>query len=394
MLDSCNAATMFGKKRTYLDHAASTPQSAAALKAHAEALTLVGNPSSPHAEGRAAKDSLEASRSKVARLMSVKADDVIFTSGATEGNAIAICGAVMKRRAEREGALVHVLYLPSCHASVVETIRALSKFGVEAEALSIRDGLVDIESLKRQLRANTALVAMDMVCGETGTLWNTKEVALALRGTGTILLADASQAPLTELMERTRIAADMITLDAQKIGGVRGTGVLIVPRMLSLEPLLHGGGQERGLRPGTENIAGAAAFATALADAQNAREMRGVEWEKMRIRLVERIAKEIPDALVNVGKKHASRILNISLPGRDTDYLVALLDEAGFAISTKSACETDSSEGSRAVMALTGDAERAKSTLRISWGPDISPGDLARFASALRKAVAFLDSSL
>ncbi|MBP6859974.1 MAG: aminotransferase class V-fold PLP-dependent enzyme [Candidatus Pacebacteria bacterium] len=383
---------LFQKKRTYLDYAASAPASVRALHAHGEALQLVGNPSSPHTEGRAAKSLLEGARTRVARVLSVKSDDVIFTSGATEANNIAIQGNVMS--AKRRGAAApHVLYLPSAHASVIETLKSLSQWGVVMEPLAIRDGEIDIEYLKKQLRPDTVLVVVDMVCGETGTLWNTREVALALRDTSAKLLVDASQAPYTEQMERTRIAGDIIVLDAQKIGGVRGTGVLIAPRMLGLIPYAHGGGQERGLSPGTENVAGAVAFAIALEDAERERESRVTEWERMRNVVMDAIA-AIPVIEINEGKKRSPRILNLSLRGRDTDYLVALLDEAGFAVSTKSACESDSSQGSRAVTALTQDEARATSTLRISWGPGVSMHDLTRFVIALKKTVVFLDASL
>lgn len=396
--DFLYSADMFAKKRTYLDWAAAAPVTAAAARAHMRALAAYGNPSSPHAEGRAAKEILESARTAVAREMMMKPDDIVFTSGATESNNIAIQGVLAAALRARPGVRPHLLYLPSAHASVVETMRAAG-YAADAEPLPVIDGKIGISALKRMLRPETILVSMDFACGETGTLWNVREVLHALDGarTGTngriYLHVDASQAPWTELPERTRLAGDLITLDAQKIGGMRGAGILAAPRLVALDAITHGGGQERGVRPGTPAVAHAAAFAAALAAASAGREAFARRARSARLKLVTDIRTAIPDSLINEGADGVPHILNISLPGRDTDYLVALLDEAGFAVSTKSACESDSEQGSRAVLALTGDAARAKSTLRISWGPSVRERDLHRFVRALIRSVQFLDSN-
>lgn len=357
---------MWWKKITYLDVAAGAD----------------GNPSSPHEEGRKAKKMLEDARTSIARLLEVQSDDVIFTSGATEANALAILGLVKKGD--------HVLYLPSAHASIVENMKLASERGVDIEPLVITDGQIDIADLKKRIRPETKLVAVEAVCGETGTIWNTHEVSHAIPRA--FLHIDASQAPLTEKISRAHFGADLLTLDGSKVG-VRGIGALIAHRTIPIAPLYKGGGQERGLRPGSEVPELAEQFAAALCAAASKREAFRASAKQNRTRLVGDITKNIPDALVNEGREQAPNILNLSFPGRDTDYLVALLDEAGFAVSTRSACETDSEEGSRAVLALTGDRERARATLRISWGPLISSRELARFVDALKKSVAFVDSS-
>lgn len=377
---------MFWKKRIYLDRAAGA----------------VANPSSPHEEGRTAKNMLEDARTAIARLVEVQSDDVVFTSGATEANALAILGHARARGA-RAGNPVHVLYLPSSHASIVENMKLLENEGVQIEELPIRDYRVDTEALANMLRPETALVSMDAVCGETGVVWNTREVATALRthvghrqdhmSARGILHVDASQAPLTENMSRAHFDADMLTLDGSKVGDVRGIGALIVHRTISLEPLYRGGGQERGLRSGSEAPELAERFAMALAASVSGREKFRASSHVTRAQLVKTVMDTVPQVFVQEGHNQAPHILSLSFPGRDTDYLVALLDEAGFAVSTRSACETDSKEGSRAVLALTGDANRAKSTLRISWGADMRSSDLQRFAKALARAVAFIDSS-
>ncbi|MEK7101914.1 MAG: aminotransferase class V-fold PLP-dependent enzyme [Patescibacteria group bacterium] len=363
------------KKRTYLDYAAGA----------------VGNPSSPHEEGRKTKKMLEDARTVIARLLEVQSDDVIFTSGATESNALAILGIAKVGD--------HVLYLSSAHASVVENMKLLSERGVDIEALPIKDGRVDCEKLKGIVRPKTKLVAMDAVCGETGVVWNTREVAQVLKNKvqpcnkvePCFLHLDASQAPLTEKMTRAHFSADLLTLDGSKVG-VRGIGALVAHRTISITPLYRGGGQERGLRPGSESPELAQKFAAALLAAARGRESFCARAERARMSLIS-LVRPIPHILINEGKVRAPNILNLSLPGRDTDYLVALLDEAGFAVSTRSACETDSAEGSRAVLAFTSDQERARSTLRISWGPDVRSSELDRFAQALARAVEFIDNS-
>lgn len=354
---------MFWKRRIYLDNSAG----------------VAGNPSSPHEEGRRAKKILEDARTSIARLLEVQSDDVIFTSGATEANALAILGIAK--------AGDHVLYLPSAHASIVENAKLLRERGVISEPLVITNGRVNIDDVKKRIRPETRLVVTEAVCGETGIVWNTREIKNAI---GQIYLhVDASQAPMTEKITRAHFGADMLTLDASKVSVVRGIGVLIAHRTIPIEPLYRGGGQERGLRSGSESPELARGFAAALGTAALGREDFVARAKRARLDLVKTILSSIPNAYINEGRDQVPNILNLSLPGRDTDYLVALLDEAGFAVSTRSACETDSETGSRAVLALTNDSERAKATLRISWGHGIGSAELSRFAKALISEAAF-----
>lgn len=370
-------------KRTYLDWAAAAPVSKRARGVFLAALEAFGNPGATHTEARAAKAALEDARMRIARLAEVKTDGVVFTSGATEANALAILGAV---RAKGVGG-AHVLYQESQHASVIGAIEMLKQEGALAEAL-------DLANLNEQLRPETALVTLDAVNGETGEVFDTLSVRRALDAyrPGILLHVDASQAPLALPFTLAGLGADMVSLDAQKVGGVRGAGALLLRQGISLAPLMRGGGQERGRRPGTENPALAAAFASALAQAHENREKFTERARAQRSMLLERL-RGIDRLEANEGRERVPHILNMSLIGRDTDYLVALLDAEGFAVSTKSACESDSEEGSRSVRALTGDEERAKATLRVSWGPSTRDRELLRFAEALVRAVRFLDEN-
>jgi cysteine desulfurase len=194
-------------------------------------------------------------------------------------------------------------------------------------------------------------------------------------------------------MTRAHFSADLLTLDGSKIMSARGVGLLVAHRTIPLTPLFGGGGQERGVRSGSQAPELAEKFAEALERAGHKREALKCRAKEQRKILLEEITSAISNVYVQEGKEQAPNILHLSLPGRDTDYLLALLDEAGFALSSRSACETDNEEGSRAVFALTGDAERAKATLRISWNALISKHDLARFAKALASEVAFIDNT-
>lgn len=357
-----------------------------------QAAGVSGNPSSPHTEGRAAKAMLEDARLRIARLLEVKADDVLFTSGATEANALSLLGYV--RACRRAGiATPHVLYLASAHASTVENVLLLAEEGVLTEALPLTSGLIDTERLAAMLRPETVLVAMEALCGETGTRWNVRAVAQVLhaaragRAMPIRLHVDASQVPSTERVLRARYEADMLVLDSGKVSSEQGMGVLVVPRTVPLVPLYRGGGQERGLRPGTESPVRAAHFASALerAAAESADVLARATGD--RLALTAALAQEVPEALVYEAPDQVPNILNLSLVGYDTDYLVALLDNEGIAVATKSACETDSSEGSRAVFALTRDRARAGSTLRVSWGSDTTRAQLLQLPKALKRVL-------
>ena len=185
----------------------------------------------------------------------------------------------------------------------------------------------------------------------------------------------------------------MLTLDGSKVGEMRGVGALIAHRTIPIVPLYKGGGQERGLRSGSEAPELAQSFAVALRAAALGREKFRASAERARAELIKVVIRDVSNVFVNESRVQAPHILNLSLLGRDTDYLVALLDEAGFAVSTRSACETDSEDGSRVVFALTGDLERAKATLRISWSPGVSGSELNKFAKALTSAVKFVDNT-
>ena len=383
-------------KRIYLDVAAAAPVLPVARRAFLRALRQVGNPSAMHEEGRAARALVEEARTLIARRTGVKAEHVTFTSGATEANTLAIKGYV---EARRHAGPLQVMYHPGAHASVVEVMEALKGEGIEVTSVPTREGRVDVEVLATMLRPETALISLEAISPETGMRHDLRRVRTILdayekrHGTRIVLHVDGSQLPLVESVERTRLGADLLTLDAQKIGGVRGIGCLIRSGGIALTPQLRGGGQEGGLRSGTESGALAVSFAIALEERARTHASFASLAKELRTHMSTRIKTLITDVRVLGGKECAPHILTIALPGRDTDYLVALLDAAGFASSTKSACETDGEAGSRMAYLETKDEALAHSTLRISWDETITKRDLDRFVTALTKAVRFLDET-
>jgi cysteine desulfurase len=384
------------KKRIYLDVAASAPPSSAALKAYARTLALTGNPSSLHREGVEAKQVLTDSRVRLARLAQVRPHNVVFTSGATEANTLAICGHIQAQiKAGKNPNELHVLYHAGAHASVIESVLSLTSLGVVVEPVALVEGLPDVTLLQKQLRPETVLVALELVSGETGTIFDTRDVRRTLDHAvigserHIHLHVDASQAPRVHSFVLSQLGADSLSLDAQKVGGVRGIGALLLARDTHISRVLHGGPQENGLRPGTENPALAHAFVTALTECEKKRAAFVEKASKMRQAFLTALA-SIADMEINASVEHAPNIVNISLLRRDTDYLLFLLDAQGIAVSTKSACES-ANEGSRMVSLMTGDPARASSTLRISWGPEITLTELTTCAHAIQDNVRFLD---
>lgn len=381
-------------KRVYLDSAAASEVSTRALRVFVRALAQKGNPGAFHEEGRASLKILEDARRTIASIVGVKTDAVIFTASATEANNLAIMGVVENLHATgRSYESMHILYADGAHASTTQVLTALQNRGVQVTAIPFVDGTLDLEWVRTHVTDHTVLVCLESVASETGARTNTKDVRRVLdkHAPKVLLHVDASQSPYVEHIEREHFGADTLVFDAQKVGGVRGIGALILSSRAHLAPVLFGGGQEKGIRPGTPSPAHAAAFACALEESQQLRPGFVARALRMRQSLINTVTDAVANVVVNEGKENAPHIVNFSCVGRDTDYLVALLNEAGFSVSTKSACESLSEEGSRGVLALTKDPARAATTLRVSWGPTTKQQDIARFAKVLIAEIAFID---
>lgn len=361
---------MFGKKRIYLDYASTTPIDLVVEKAMRPLWSGdFGNAGSVHAEGVKAKKVLDEARARCARTIGCKSDEIVFTSGGTESNNLALQGSDT----------THIFTTKIEHSSILKTVSALEKKGSTVTYIPLReDGLIDLEQFEKLLEKKPTFISIGYVNGEIGVVQPIARIAKLIEkhSPHTVFHVDASQAPNYHTIQANTLDADLITFDAQKIYGPKGIGMLYVARGTKLSPLLFGGGQEKGLRSGTEPLPLIVGLSVALEQAGKNQKKEAERLKEIQRYAFELIKEKLPHAVVNGSIEHRTpNNINISLPGVDTEFLVIKLDQKGFAVSTKSTC-VESEAGSYVVEALTGDRERAQNTLRISMGKDTTKKDI------------------
>lgn len=314
-------------------------------------------------------------------MLGVKADELTFTASGTESNNLAV-GWVPS------GA--HIITSAFEHPSIAEPIKALGKRGVAVSYVQpSAEGIITPEAVQKLLRPETALVSIVAVQSEIGTIQPLKEISRMLEkhNSRAVLHTDSCQGPLWLDVSPHALGADVASYDAQKIMGPKGVGLLWRRSSVMLEPVVRGGGQERKLRPGTENTVGIAGMAAAFELAAKGRSQRARKVEEVRDYFVELLKKEIPRAEVNGSMKHrVANNVHISIPGADGDYLAVLLDTRGIAVSPRSACSADESL-SEAVLALGKSDAHAHGTLRFTLGPSVTKSDARRAVHALKDAL-------
>ena len=395
--------------RIYLDYASATPvHPKAASAAYAASEDFFGNPSASHEEGRKARAALDEARSQIARSLSVKPDELVFTSGGTEANNIAIQGIVEALHGRGiPFASMHIVTSETEHASVLEAAEILERRGVSVTYLKPSfDGLIAPEEVVEALKPETVLVTFAHVNSETGVVLPIAEISRHIarwkeRGVSSFrktvsefsfpaLHADAAQSPLYLDASPHALLADLVSYDAQKILGPKGFGALYRDFSIPLSPVSGGGTQERGIRPGTENVAAAAGSAVAFELAHDARSKREERVRELRDLLIERVLKEIPEAkLVGHPKRRIANNAFFALPGVDGDYLAVLMDKEGIAISPRSACAGSGGGFSHVAYALTGDKELSRGTIRFSLGPDTGEREISEAVRALKRVLPF-----
>ncbi len=390
---------LFGGRRIYLDYAGATPVDAHAARSLAQALGIAGNPGALHAEGVEASRSLEAARESVAREFGCKPRQIIFVSGGTEANNLALLGLAQardKRGESLEG--THWIVSSIEHPSVLQPLSEIERFG---GAVSYVDpdarGRISPESVANLLTPRTVCVSVGWANSEIGVVQPLSDIARAMRAfeaenkTKIIFHSDAGQAPLYRATLAHSLGVDILTLDSGKLYGPRGIGALYISNRVELAALMAGGGQERGLRPGTENVALASGFAEALQQVSKIREVEAKRLGTLRDILRDLIQKAVPSAIVNGDLAHGlPHMLNISIPDTQSEYLTLALDHAGVAVATKSACREGEESRSHVVEALLagqvgGETWRAENTLRFSLGRDTTLSDVKKTAEILAK---------
>lgn len=368
-------------KNIYLDYAAATPVDPKVLEAMQPYFTeQFANPSSLYASARVTREALAAARANVANTLGAKPTEIVFTAGATESINLAIQGVLRKFP---DG---HMVTTAIEHEAVLETAK-LFNHSITAVPHS---GVVDHNDIIKIITEKTVLVSVMMANNEIGTIQPIKEIAAAIatirkqrQASGNqmplYLHTDAAQAGTTLDLHVSRLGVDLLTLNGGKLYGPKQSGVLYVRTGTQLEPLMFGGGQERGMRSGTENIAFAVGFAQALELAQADRKAESQRLEALRNQLQSTIQQEIPKVIVNGDHKHRMpHNLNITLPGLDGEAAVLYLDNAGVQASTGSACSIGSDQPSHVLLALGCTPAAANASLRFTLGKQTTQDDITQ----------------
>ena len=359
--------------RIYLDHNATAPLLPAAREAMLPFLGPPANPSSAHREGARARAVMEAARADVAALIGAAPGEIVFTSGATEANNLAL----------RAGADAALATTAVEHASVLEPARAAA--GARLRVVSVdAEGRVAVEAV-RAAAAGAALASIGLANGEVGAVQPIAEIAAALRPGGVLVHSDAAQAVGRMAVDVRALGVDLLSLSSHKLGGPAGVGALWVRPGLRLAPLLLGGPQERGRRAGSENVAAIAGFGAAAREARRRVAAWTGEARALTDRLWDGLVARIPDVVRNgpAAEPRLPNTLNVSFPGCAGESLVLLLDLSGVAASAGSACAAGAVEPSHVLLAMGRDATAARAGLRLSVGPEISAGEIDRVLDLL-----------
>jgi cysteine desulfurase len=373
----------------YLDHAATTPLLPEVLEAYLRAAREVGNASSLHASGRSARRRVEEARERVAAALGARPSEVIFTSGGTESDNLAVKGIFWARRAQ-DPRRRRLLVGAAEHHAVLDTAHFLADAqDAVVELLPVDEhGRVRPETLAAALGDDVALVTVMWANNEVGTLQPVAELAKLAADAGVPLHTDAVQAVGGVPVDFAASGAAAMTVSGHKVGGPVGAGALVLGRDVPCVPVLHGGGQERDVRSGTLDVAGIVAFAAAVDAAVADRPEQAARLAALRDDLVGRVRAVVPDAVLNgdpvdrlPGNAH------FSFPGCEGDALLMLLDAAGVECSTGSACSAGVAQPSHVLLAMGADADRARSSLRFSLGHTSTAGDVDALVEALPSAV-------
>jgi cysteine desulfurase len=381
--------------RIYFDHSATTPLDPRVIVAMEPYLDgAFGNPSSLHREGRKAREAVETARAQVAALFGAAPSEIVFTGSGTEADNLAILGAV--RANDGPG---HIVTSSIEHGAVLEPCRFLERFGTKVDYLPVdTHGLVDPESLHGALCPETRLVSIMAANNVVGTLQPLPELARITKQHGALFHTDAVQAAGKIRLDVNQLPADLISLSAHKLHGPKGVGALYVRRGVELSPIVFGGGQERGLRSATENVAGIVGFGAAATLAREEMEEEASELVRLREHILTRLRATVPQAyLIGHPVKRLPGHLCLGFAGQENKVLQLLvaLDEAGVAVSSGSACSAHHAGAPSAILLAMGfDPQRAEGSVRVTLGRFSTESEVNRFLEILPRALAALASAV
>lgn len=394
----CGAVRRLGTVTAYLDHAATTPMLPAAVEALTAELGRTGNASSLHSAGRSARRVVEESREAIAAALGGHPSEVVLTGGGTEADNLAIKGLYWARTAQ-DPARRRVLVSAVEHHAVLDPAHWLARHaGADVVLLPVDgEGRLDVAALAAELEASAGTVALISVMwanNEVGTLQPIREVVELAGRYGVPVHADAVQAVGQVPVDFAASGLDAMTVTAHKIGGPVGVGALLARRGLDLTPVLHGGGQERGVRSGTLDTPAARSFAVAAQAAAGAQPATAARLAGLRDDLVRRVRAAVPGAALrgpDPDRRPGDRLpgnAHFTFPGCEGDSLLFLLDSAGVQCSTGSACQAGVPQPSHVLLAMGADEREARGALRFSLGHTSTPADVTALVEALPDAVA------
>jgi cysteine desulfurase len=377
------------KRVTYLDNAATTPVRPEVLEAMLPYLgkEAFGNPSSAHRFGRAARAGIEEAKRAVATAVGAEPNQVVFTSGGTEADNLAIIGAALAAR--DRGGPFRVAVSATEHKAALAAAHAVKHLGGEEVILPVTaSGQVESETLDAALERDIAVVSVMWVNNEVGTVQPVAELATRCCEAGVLFHSDAVQAFGKVPVSLRDVNCALLTVSGHKIGAPKGVGALIVRDRKAVEAIIHGGGQQFGIRPGTENVPGIIGLGVAARLAAEEQQSLAARLNELRDELERRLVAIVPDALINGWRgARAPHITNVSIPGTDSEALLMHLDLAGIACSSGSACSTGTVEPSHVLTAMGIPRELGVAALRFSFGKDSTMEDVEAVAAVLPRIV-------
>ena len=368
------------RKAVYLDHAATTPVRPEVLEAMLPYLTdqSFGNPSSAHRFGRAARAGIEQARRQIADALGSEPNQVVFTSGGTEADNLGIVGAALAARDRGDNMCAVVSAIE--HKAVLAAAHAVCHLGGREVLLPVdTGGQVEMDALDAALADRPAIVSVMWVNNETGVIQSVRDIAARCRDAGTFFHTDAVQALGKVPVSAGDLSCTLLTISGHKIGAPKGIGALIVRDRKAVEAIIHGGGQQFGIRPGTENVAGAVALGRATQLAVGEQPSRTERLCQLRNELAARLKTTVPGLVINAeDSPRAPHLLSVAVPGADSEALLMHLDLAGIAVSSGSACSTGAVEPSHVLVAMGVPRELALGTIRFSLGRETTFEDINR----------------
>lgn len=379
------------KRRVYLDHTATTPIHPEVLAAMRYVLESVfGNPSSLHSFGREAREYLEDARCKVAELIGASPEEIVFTSGGTEADNLAVLGVVYAYRGQGN----HIITSSIEHHAVLDACKALSRDGFDVTYLPVDQyGFVDPDDVRKALRKETILITVMHANNEIGTIEPIEEIAAIARENGVVFHTDAVQTAGHIPVNVERLGVDLLSLSAHKFYGPKGVGALYIRRGIRLLPILHGGGQEGNRRPGTENLPGIVGLGKAAEIAARELDSQVVSVRGMRDRLIKGVLEKISDVRLNGHPvQRLPQNAHFSFWGVDGKSLLRGLDMEGIAASAGSACSSGAVHPSHVLLAIGLPLELASASVRLTLGRVNTEEDVDYCVEVLSRLIAELRS--